>query len=110
MRLTGPEYERREQAVLAADGIIASGMTVEKLHLRNRPDAVDVPNAVDTGRFAPHLSDVRAHLGVGRDALLLLYVARFQAFKNHPLVLRAFARCVAEYPRRASGFGGQRSA
>ena len=127
MRLTAPNYYDPRGGVRQADALIASGTTIEKLRAQNPghtevappeadsnrstgslegrppcrpslPPLVDIPNAVDADRFRPQRSDFRARNGIGRDEFVALYVARFQAFKNHALLLEAFARLWQDHP------------
>ncbi len=91
MRLTAPNYLDPGNAIGKADGIIASGMTIERLHGGERTDAVDVANSVDTERFRPHASSFREKNDLSSDTFVALYVARFQAFKQHTVLVRAFA-------------------
>ena len=126
MRLTAPNYHDPRGGVQQADALIASGTTIEKLRAQNPDDAavvppetkeglwggflegrapsradlpplVDIPNAVDADLFRPQASNFRAQHGIGRDEFVALYVARFQAFKNHAMLLDAFARFVREH-------------
>ncbi len=90
VRLTAPNYHDPRGGIPLADGLIASGTSVAKLHARGQTRVVDVPNAVDTERFRPHSSAFRKRAGIPLEALLLLYVARFQDFKNHAMLVRAF--------------------
>lgn len=92
MRLTAPNYYDPRGGVAQADALIASGTSIERLRERGQTRVVDIPNAVDADRFRPQPSDFRARHGIGRDEFVALYVARFQAFKNHALLLEAFAR------------------
>ena len=62
------------------------------------PPLTDIPNAVDAEMFRPQSSDFRARHGIGRDEFVALYVARFQAFKNHAMLLDAFALFTREHP------------
>lgn len=57
----------------------------------------DIPNAVDADRFQPQASDFRKQHGIGPDEFVALYVARFQAFKNHAMLLDAFARFAKDH-------------
>ena len=127
MRLTAPNYYDPRGGVRQADALIASGTTIEKLRAQNAghtevappeadsnrstgslegrapcrpslPPLVDIPNAVDADRFRPQPSDFRARNGIGRDEFVALYVARFQAFKNHAMLLEAFALFTREHP------------
>lgn len=96
MRLTAPNYYDPRGGVDQADALIASGTSIQKLRELGL-DVVDVPNAVDADLFRPQPSDFRARHGIGRDEFVALYVARFQAFKNHAVLLDAFARFVREH-------------
>ena len=98
MRLTAPNYHDPRGGVPLADALIASGTSIERLQARGHPEVVDIPNAVDAGLFQPQPSDFRRRHGIGVDEFVALYVARFQAFKNHALLLDAFARFVRERP------------
>ena len=75
-----------------ADALIASGTSIQKLRERGHAEVVDIPNAVDADRFRSQTSDFRRKWGIGTAAFVALYVARFQAFKNHRMLLEAFAR------------------
>ena len=97
MRLTAPNYYDPRGGVAQADALIASGASIERLRERGQARVVDVPNAVDAERFRPQPSDFRKRRGIGRDEFVALYVARFQAFKNHALLIDAFARFVADH-------------
>jgi len=99
MRLTGPNYDEYGNAVQKADGIIASGTTIATVMQTKRPDAVNVPNCVNSLRFRPLTSDFRPPIsgfrgkyGIDADELVLLYVARLQGFKDHETLIRAFAQ------------------
>ena len=98
MRLTAPNYHDPRGGVPQADALIASGTSIQKLRERGHAGVVDIPNAVDADLFRPQASDFRARHGIGRDELVALYVARFQAFKNHAVLLDAFARFIRERP------------
>lgn len=97
MRLTAPNYYDPRGGVPQADALIASGTSIQKLRERGHAAVVDVPNAVDADLFKPQSSDFRQRHGIGRDEFVALYVARFQAFKNHAVLLDAFARLVREH-------------
>ena len=97
MRLTAPNYYDPRGGVPQADALIASGTSIQKLRERGQTRVVDVPNAVDADLFRPQASDFRQRHGIGRDEFVALYVARFQAFKNHAVLLDAFARFVREH-------------
>jgi glycosyltransferase involved in cell wall biosynthesis len=92
MRLTAGNFVDPHGALQAADAVIASGMTVPQLREGPRTDVVDVSNAVDSERFRPHASGWKRDRGWTEDDFVLLYVARFQAFKNHALLIRAYRR------------------
>ena len=96
LRLTAPNYHDPRGGVRMADARIASGTSVEKLRERGHADVFDVPNAVDADVFRPQPSDFRARNGIGADEFVALYAARFQDFKNHALLVEAFARLARE--------------
>lgn len=98
MRLTAPNYYDPRGGVPLADGLIASGTSIAKLRERGHAAVVDIPNAVDANLFCPQTSDFRKNNGIGMDEFVALYVARFQAFKNHAMLLDAFARFAKARP------------
>ena len=98
MRLTAPNYYDPRGGVPLADALIASGTSIQKLRERGHAAVVDIPNAVDADLFRPQASDFRKKQGIGSDEFVALYVARFQAFKNHRMLLDAFARFVQGHP------------
>ena len=97
MRLTAPNYYDPRGGVRQADALIASGTSIQKLRELGL-EVADIPNAVDADRFRPQPSDFRKTHGIGRDEFAALYVARFQAFKNHAMLLEAFALFTREHP------------
>mgnify|MGYP001100219687 FL=1 len=97
MRLTAPNYYDPRGGVRQADALIASGTSIQKLRELGL-EVADIPNAVDADRFRPQPSDFRETHGIGRDEFVALYVARFQAFKNHAMLLEAFALFTREHP------------
>ena len=98
MRLTAPNYYDPRGGVPLADALIASGTSIERLRERGLDHVRNIPNAVDAGRFRPQPSRFREERGIGADEFVALYVARFQAFKNHALLVDAFARVVRGRP------------
>jgi glycosyltransferase involved in cell wall biosynthesis len=98
MRLTAPNYHDPRGGVSRADALIASGTSIQKLRERGHADVADIPNAVDADLFRPQASDFRKMHGLGRDEFVVLYVARFQAFKNHAMLIDAFAQLVQSHP------------
>ena len=98
MRLTAPNYYDPRGGVPLADGLIASGTSIAKLRERGHANVADIPNAVDADLFRPQASDFRKKHGIGAGEFVALYVARFQAFKNHAMLLDAFARFVKGGP------------
>lgn len=99
MRLTAPNVFDRSGGVQRADALIASGTSITKIRKSVRPDCHDIPNAVDTEHFRPQESDFRSRHNIRPDELVLLYVARFQDFKNHALLIEAFARVMMKESR-----------
>ena len=98
MRLTAPNYYDPRGGVPQADALIASGTSIARLKERGLARVVDVPNAVDADLFRPQPSDFRRTHGIGIDEFVALYVARFQAFKNHRMLLAAFAAFLKHRP------------
>lgn len=92
LRLTAPNYYDPWGGIWAADAVIASGETV--LHVRKtaRADCHDIPNGVDTEKFRPQFSDFRQQFNIPKDDYVVLYVARFQDFKNHALLINVFVQ------------------
>lgn len=88
MRLTAPNVFDPSGGIQKADAVIASGTSIEKIRQSVRPDCHDVPNAVDVDRFHPGMNH--------EPSTILLYVARFQDFKNHRVLIEAFARVLRE--------------
>ena len=98
MRITAPDYHDPRRGVQLADALLASGVSIARMRAGIRPDTVDIPNGVDTERFAPRPSDYRARRGIPADAFVVLFVARFQQVKNHAMLLDAFRRLRATRP------------
>ena len=90
MRVTAPNVYDPTGGTQKADAVIASGTSIAKYHAGPRPDCVEVPNGVDVTRFRPQATDFRIRHGIGPDEFVVLYVARFQAFKNHAMLVEAF--------------------
>jgi glycosyltransferase involved in cell wall biosynthesis len=97
MRLTAPNYYDPRGGVKRADALIASGTSIQKLRGLGL-QVEDIPNAVDADLFRPQPTDFRKRHGIVRDEFVALYVARFQAFKNHAMLVEAFARFVQGHP------------
>jgi len=114
IRLTAPNAHDPWGGIQLADAVIASGTSIEKVRRGLRPDVEDVPNGVDLEKFEvksadvssnPQISnlrhpasDFRARHNLPPQAPVLLYVARFQAFKNHKLLVDALARVTQSCP------------
>jgi glycosyltransferase involved in cell wall biosynthesis len=98
MRLTAPNYYDPRGGVKLADALIASGTSIERLKERGHTAVVDIPNAVDAHLFRPQSSGFRKQHGIGAGEFVALYVARFQAFKNHAMLLAAFAKLAKDRP------------
>lgn len=99
VRLTAPNYHDPRSGIPRADGIIASGTSLAKLKARGLSRVENIPNAVDTDRFRPGIPSLRPKLNIAADELVILYVARFQEFKNHAMLVRAFALLLKDVPR-----------
>ena len=106
MRLTAPNYYDPRGGMELADALIASGTSIERLKERGLEHVVDIPNAVDADLFRPQSSDFRKMHGIGADEFVALYVARFQAFKNHRMLVDAFARFVKDHPAARLALAG----
>ena len=98
MRLTAPNYHDPRGGVPLADALIASGTSIARLRECGHINVQNIPNAVDADHFKPQPSAFRETLNIPRDAFVVLYVARFQAFKNHALLLNAFAALAKDRP------------
>ena len=98
MRMTAPDYYDAGGALHQADAVIASGATMEKLK-GARADCVDIPNGVDAELFQPHASVFRKSIGIPEEDFVILFVGRFQAVKNHAMLVDAFARLLPQCPR-----------
>ena len=63
--------------------------------------SVVINNGIDLKRFnpdAPH-RDIRTELGIPKDSLLVLFIARFTSHKQPLSLLKAFAKAAEKYPR-----------
>lgn len=62
--------------------------------------AAVVNNGIDQGKFNPanHFADIRKELSIDRDAVLLLFIARFTAHKQPLTLIRAFAAALKKMP------------
>lgn len=98
LRITAPDFYDPEGAIALADAVIASGATMERLHARGFPVAWNIPNAVDTRLFKPRCTTERARFSWPESNFLVLYVARFQAVKNHEMLLDAFRLLLETQP------------
>ena len=98
MRMTAPDYYDAGGALHKADAVIASGATMEKMK-SVRADCVDIPNGVDAELFQPHASVFRKSSGIPEEDFVILFVGRFQAVKNHAMLVDAFARLLPQCPR-----------
>jgi glycosyltransferase involved in cell wall biosynthesis len=106
MRVTAPDYYDPRDGLRQADAVIASGTSVERLKTGPRPDVNDIPNGVDIDRFRPGLASVRHEWGFGKEHVVVLAVARFQAVKRHDMLIDAFARARCRDPRLRLVFVG----
>jgi glycosyltransferase involved in cell wall biosynthesis len=103
VRLTAPNAHDPWGGIKLADAVIASGTSINKVRKKLRPDVHDVPNAVDLQRFQAEREMVevikfRSAHHIPDDAPLFLYVARFQDFKKHDLLINAFERVADAVP------------
>ncbi len=98
MRMTAPDYYDAGGALHQADAVIAGGATMEKLK-GVRADCADIPNGVDVELFRPHASEFRKASGIPEEDFVILCVGRFQAVKNHAMLVDAFAQLLPQCPR-----------
>jgi glycosyltransferase involved in cell wall biosynthesis len=58
--------------------------------------SVVINNGIDQQKFDPEraYSDIRAELGIARDSVVVLFIARFTAHKQPLILIRAFARAL----------------
>jgi glycosyltransferase involved in cell wall biosynthesis len=63
-------------------------------------DAVVINNSIDPKRFNPYdeYKDIRAELGIGKEELVIVSVARFTSQKQPLKLIRAFARLSGRVP------------
>lgn len=99
IRLTAPNFYDPTGGVAKAAARIASGTSLEKMRRGGMTNVENIPNCVDTDLFKPHASDFRQSRGIAADEFVSVYVARFQAFKNHGMLVKAFARFAKDVPR-----------
>jgi glycosyltransferase involved in cell wall biosynthesis len=99
VRLTAPNFYDPKGGIPKADAVIASGTSLKELHARGFTSVIDIPNCVDTVLFHPHPSSFRARNGIADDEFVCVYVARFQAFKNHEMLVRAFSLFAKHWPK-----------
>ena len=98
MRLTAPNYYDPHGGVEKADALIASGTSIQKMRDSGLTRVHDIPNAVDPDLFKPQPSTFRATHDIPPTDFTAVYAARFQAFKNHDMLLRSFALVLKEHP------------
>ena len=98
MRLTAPNFYDPHEAMKQADGVMASGTSIEKIRAQLRPDCHNIPNGVDLDRFKPQASRIREGLGVSNEDPVFIYVARFQNFKDHDTLVQAFHQVIQSIP------------
>lgn len=95
VRVMGERYltRRSDRNISVSDSNRLSG--VQQL---GRFDSVVVNNGIDQVKFDPSrpFKDVRAELGIGKDELLILFIARFTSHKQPMVLLRSFARLASE--------------
>lgn len=108
MRLTAPDFYDPVGGLTKADAVIASGDTMRNVRNKRRPDCRDIPNGVDVHAFGfwdlnqemrEKASDsFREAHAISRNAIVITHVARFQAVKNHAMLVDAFALFQKEFP------------
>lgn len=87
------------------DRVVAVGGAVREALIRNEGIPADrievVHNGIDLARFSSAAVDrqaTRLELGIGRDDLVAILVARLDPLKDHATAIRAFARVVGRRP------------
>jgi len=63
-------------------------------------NSVVINNGIDQGKFNPNRSfrDIRTELGIKKNSILLLFIARFTTHKQPLVLIRAFAVALKELP------------
>lgn len=108
IRLTAPNAHDPWGGIKMADAVIASGTSIERVRGTLRHDVCDIPNGVDLSRFRPlgesgpdeqrNARLFREDHGISPGDPVLLYVARYQAFKNHAMLMDAFSLVLKSIP------------
>ncbi|HMP74552.1 MAG TPA: glycosyltransferase family 4 protein [Kiritimatiellia bacterium] len=104
LRLTAPNAHDPWGGIQAADAVIASGTSIDKVRKALRPDVHNVPNGVHLETFAgsetlrDQARQFRERWQIPVAAPVLLYVARFQDFKKHDMLIRSFSLVVKKKP------------
>lgn len=104
-----PDYPRRKRILFnrlmlrTTDRVVGVGEAVRQALIRNegiRADRVQViHNGVDAAAFNGRLADcaaVRGEIGLHRDDLVILQVARLDHLKDHPTAVRTMERVVRQ--------------
>ena len=73
-------------------------MSIAKLRERGFRETAEIPNGVDTDLFRPHPSPWREANGISSSTFVVLHTARFQAVKNHAMLLRAWQKVIKVHP------------
>jgi len=90
---------RRADAFVAITANVAGEMVEARLDLAR---VHRIPNAVDTSRFCPaspeRKAELRRHLGLRADALVVAYTGRLVTYKGVPLLVSIWPAIVATHP------------
>jgi glycosyltransferase involved in cell wall biosynthesis len=109
-------YLRRSRFVLllhAADALVAVSQEMARPFLEDGmpPDRIHViHNGYDEARLRPSATDLRAALGIAREAFVVCAVGALIDLKGHDLLISAFARLPAPAHLLIAGSGAQEAA
>lgn len=97
IRVLGERYltGKSDQCISVSESNRQSG-----LHYIPSLQSEVITNGIDLRRFNPagHFTDIRTELGIAKEKLLLLFIARFTGHKQPLSLLRAFHKAVADNP------------
>jgi glycosyltransferase involved in cell wall biosynthesis len=102
VRILGEKYLTSKSAVNIS--VSASNKETGVQHIRGFRSEV-ISNGIDRRRFSPDkgstdigFNDLRTELGIPRDAVLALFIARFTSHKQPITLIRAFRECLTALP------------
>ncbi len=97
VNLPGPPHARYVRDLASADALVSDGWGSAHLPGILRLPVDDVPKGVDTDQFAPDGPSLRTDLGLGGRPVVLA-VGRLVPIKRFDVLIKAFARLVAQCP------------